>query len=174
MLADIVMDKLVEESKDPDAEIEALWNRMFKELFALRHPADRTYYRLRHHATQKREFCCFFDGSYLREEDWLLGRYVLTLADGRKVTHDVLYGENVSHADIDWNPPRERDTDARRGRGELAAVAYSTLPVRQGDRTTYEIAIEIPKGSKVVSCVFEPAKGQPKDAVVQDRIEGLL
>ncbi len=172
VLADIVMDKLVEESPDPDAEIDELWMRMFRELFAVRHPVGKNYFRIRHYATQKREFRCFFDGFYLKKGDWLLGRYVLTLADGKQVTQDVWYGENVSHADVNWNPPREWDTDARDGRGELAAVAYSTIPMRKGDKTWYEIAIEIPENAKVVSCVFEPAAGLAKDAVVFEPLSG--
>ena len=165
ILADLVMNRLVEESRDPDAEIDALWMKMFETLFDKAHPAGRNYCRIRHHATKPRDFRYFHDGNYIKREEWTLGRYELTLDDGQKVVQTVVYGENVSRADQDWNPPREWDTDARRGREALAEVAWSTLPRRIGAKTEYEIAVELPAGRRVTNCAFVPSKGLTADAV---------
>lgn len=157
VLADIVFNKLVEESADPDADKDAIWNEMFRILFRLRYSDGANYAFIRHSTAAVREFKYFCDGTYINREEWRLGDYRVTLDSGEVLTVPVIYGENISRADQNWNPGRMYDADAAEARESLAEVAYTAFPVRDGERTSYIFGFEIPAGSAVRAIEFVPA-----------------
>lgn len=156
VLADIVFNKLVEESPDPDADIDAIWNKMFKTLFDLRYSDGGNYAFIRHSTTIEHDFKCFCDGTYIKRDEWKLGDYRVTLDNGSVISVPVVYGENISKTNQNWNPERMYDADARASRETLAEMAYTTLPVRDGDRTEYIFGFDIPAGTSVAKIEFIP------------------
>lgn len=156
VLADIVFNKLVEESHDPDAEVDAIWDKMFKTLFDLRYSDGKNYAFIKHTTTAERDFKCFCDGFYIKREEWKLGDYRVTFDNGSVVTVPVVYGENISKSNQNWKTERMYDTDARVSRETLAEIAYTTLPVRNGGRTEYIFGFEIPAGRSIAKIEFAP------------------
>lgn len=163
ILADLAYGALMEASPDPDAERPELWRRMFRSLFERRlaaSPAGTKHLFLRHATETRMDYRHFVDGFYIKDETYKLGDYRVRLADGAEVVAPVLYGLNISNDSLPWELPRPYDTDAADGNAPLAEVAYSTLPVRLGDKTEYIMAVDLPAGAEVASVAFEPAPGR--------------
>ena len=163
ILADLAYDALMEASPDPDAERPELWGQMFRSLFERRlaaSPAGARHLFIRHATSVRMDYRYFVDGFYIKDETYRLGEYRVRLADGSEVVAPVLYGLNISNDSLPWERPRPYDTDAADGNQALAEVAYSTLPVRLGDRTEYIMAIDLPAGAEVSSVTFLPAPGR--------------
>ena len=160
VLADLAFCRILEDAADPDADRPALWRKMFRTLFDLRHGDGRRRLYIRHATDADMGYRHFVDGYYIDEKEWKLGDYEITFADGSKLRAPVLYGLNISKAGQDWNPPRPHDCDTHAGNGCLAEVAYTTLPVEVGGHTEYIFGVDIPDGAEVTSVSYVPLPGR--------------
>lgn len=158
VLADIVFNRLVEESPDPDGEHAAIWKTMFRTLFDLRYGDGKNRLFIRHATEAEFEYRYFVDGYYIDEKTYKLGDYEVMLKDGSVITAPVIYGLNISKAKQDWNPPRDYDCDCYPGNPSLAEVAFTTLPVESDGRTEYIFGIDLPDNAEVASVRYIPLK----------------
>ena len=165
LLADLAFGALLDRTADPDKNREALWDEAFRSLFDLRYGDHRKRLYIRHATSLSKPYRYFVDGRYIDEKEDGLGAYVITLKDGRQFKAPVLYGYNISCDKREWNPDRPHDTDAYSGMNELAETAYTTLPVRLGERTEYLFGIDLPEDGEVMSCVYRPARGHEDETV---------
>lgn len=109
-----------------------------------------------HTTDHKIDYKVFYDGVFIEDEKYLLGRYRITYTDGEKTYLDVKYGTNISCKHYD-----KELTD-----GGFAEVSYSTLPIRFKDGFAYETVYEDPHPEKAVRSIeYIPQGGKENISV---------
>ena len=101
----------------------------------------------------------FYDGFFIVHEDYDMGSYKITFADGSELAVPIEYGLNISSDEVEWDC-----TDHK-----LPEVSLTTMPrrIESAGRTVtaYEFIVET-KGSPITSIVYHP-NPERKDARAQ-------
>ena len=165
VLADLAFAAFLDQTDDSDGNREMLRERAFRSLFELRYGDGKSRFYILHSTAFSKPYRPFTDRRRINGKEDELGAYVITLKDGRQFKTPVVYGFNVSSSRQNWNPPRPSGNDIHDGLDPLAEVAYTTLPVRNGERTAFLFGIWIPEGSEVMSCVYRPFAGHEEEKI---------
>ena len=110
------------------------------------------------HTTEGRvPFEWVWDGTFITDEKYLLGRYELTYTDGTVAYLPVRYGSHIGCA-------TQKKTI---GNTEFTQLVYGVLPVSYGERYAYRTVYEDPHPEKPLSSVrYLPTEGR-EDAAVE-------
>ncbi len=69
--------------------------------FILKYSKDKKYISVCHTTDHYMPFRSFYDGDFVKEEDYHMGDYVVEYADGSSMTEPVIYGKNISNCKLD-------------------------------------------------------------------------
>ncbi|MCD9024231.1 family 20 glycosylhydrolase [Cohnella silvisoli] len=148
----------------------ALAEQAFADLFRYknRDVLSGAHIEITYATTFKRDYAWFFDGTFIEPDKDYLGDYKITFEDGSVITHPVKYGENISHFDRSWTTRMSDEFDVYEFDRSLIEVSYTTLPVREGSQTYYQIVLGNPfPEKKLVSLEFMPKKDLDACVIVQ-------
>ncbi len=127
-----------------------LRQKVFEELYR-KHYGNRSGYIEVTHTTKKHiPYKVFYDGEFIENEIYDMGKYRLTYTDGTVENFDVRYGQNIA-SDTLWQA-FEEEFNPTVGVAEdaLGEVSYSTVPQQQNGRTVYRTAFRNPHPQKSV------------------------
>jgi len=94
--------------------------------------------RVLHTTNLRVSYDYFYDGVFIEDEKFLMGRYELTYTDGTKAELPVKFGTHIGHC----QSPGEED------QLELFQCSAGTLPRRMGENIVYECTYEDPHPDK--------------------------
>jgi hexosaminidase len=109
-----------------------------------------SYIEVTHTANYNIDYKEFADGTFIDNEFYRLGDYVLVYEDGTEASIPVIYGLNISKKDVSWTRSMEEAHDVYKIDRLLTEVASTTLPVRIGDATYYKFTFRNPHPEKTV------------------------
>ena len=123
---------------------------------------DKKYITVTHNTNHEIAYFWFVDGDFVKDENYYMGDYVVTYADGTTHKEPVLYGENISNE----NHNIHADTSA------LIEVSGTTSAIEVDGKTYYKWTFENPYGDKKIEDIkfvssgkFEGAKVYTKEIV---------
>ncbi len=100
-----------------------------------------------HTTDAKIKYGCFYDGVFIEDEKYLLGKYEIRYADGKVSYLPVKYGTNIS----------SKSFENYMNSGNLREVACTTLPEKYGEGFVYRAVYENPNpDGKIVSISYLP------------------
>ena len=113
------------------------------------------------HTTQKSiPYKVFYDGVFIEDEIYRMGKYVLTYTDGTVAEFPVVYGTNIASDKLGQTEEGEVDPTLGVAEAALYEVSYSTVPMGDGKRTVYRTAFKNPHPEKQVgSFVYHAENG---------------
>ncbi len=115
-----------------------------------------------HATTGRMAYKTFYDGVFIEDEVYNIGRYELTYADGTIAYLPVRYGTNITCAQID-NPYAST---------AFREVSYTTMPERHGAQLYYACAYENPHPDKQISGFrYLPYAGKEDFPVLIQRVD---
>ena len=134
-----------------DAHYEEVCQKVFEELFTWNYglPINRAdkYIEVIHTTSKPETYIEFADGIYViggdkYEKDYHIGDYHIEYADGTVQTAPIIQGEHIATQDVKWygaemsksDPINYPGSSGERMDDRVAEVAYSTLPLRIGDK----------------------------------------
>lgn len=109
----------------------------------LKMTAEKKYIKVDHTTDFHMPYHIFYDGDYVVEEDYHIGDYVISYADGTLHREPVLYGENISNMNLDRNTVT----------GALIEASGMTVPKAYDGKTYYKWIFENPYPDKVIADV---------------------
>lgn len=141
----------------------ALWSRDYDspDLFDLRKRTFEALYR-RHfgdlknyievtHTTKKHiPYRVFYDGTFIEDDVYRMGHYLLTYTDGTTAEFAVKYGLNISSDSLGKRLTEEYDPTVGVAEDALGEISYSAIPTQMDDRTFYRTAFCDPYPEKTI------------------------
>lgn len=102
----------------------------------------------------------FYDGVFIEDEIYHMGKYRLTYTDGTQADFDVKYGTNISSSTLGKVSEQEKDPTLGVAESSLGEVSYSTMPQYLDGRMVYRTAFKNPFPEKAVrSFTYIPENG---------------
>ena len=149
------------------AQLNDLMTRAFDEAYLLHY--GRTdggdYIEVTHTTKQNIPYKVFYDGVFIEDEKYHMGKYVLTYTDNSTAEFEVKYGTNISSDSIPCTLGVDADNiDPTLSVAEsaLGEISYSTVPRSINGRTWYRTAFKNPHPEKTVSSFeYVPENGEP-------------
>ena len=134
-----------------DAQYEEVCQKVFEELFTWNYglPINRAdkYIEVIHTTSKPETYIEFADGIYViggdkYEQDYHIGDYHIEYADGTVQTAPIFQGEHIATQDVKWygaemsksDPINYPGSSGERMDDRVSEVAYSTMPIRIGDK----------------------------------------
>ena len=103
----------------------------------------------------------FYDGEFIEDAVYSMGKYLLTYADGTTAEFPVVYGTNIASSKLGNSKDKEADPTVGVAEGALREVSYSTIPFNMDGRTVYRTAFKNPHPEKEVqSFTYLPVNGE--------------
>lgn len=140
-------------------DVNRVMTRAFDEAYRL-HFGDTQnggYIEVTHTTKQHIPYKVFYDGVFIEDEKYHMGRYVLTYSDGDTAEFEVKYGTNIASDSIECTlgyDGTEQTPELSVAESALGEVSYSTVPRAINGRTWYRTAFKNPHPEKTV-CAFE-------------------
>ena len=123
---------------------------------------DKKYITVTHTTNHNIPYRAFYDGDFVKEEDYYMGDYIVTYADETTHAEPVYYGENISNENVDITKPS----------GALNEVSGMSYASKIDKKTYYTWTFENPYGDKEIKDInfvssgkFEGAKVYTKEIV---------
>ena len=102
----------------------------------------------------------FYDGVFIEDEVYRMGKYRLTYTDGTTAEFEVKYGTNIGSSRLMSVSEGEKDPTLGVAEGALGELSYSTVPSFVDGRTVYRTAYRNPHPEKSVeSFAYIPENG---------------
>ena len=118
--------------------------------FILKQKENKKYIEICHHTDYFVPHTYFYDGDFVKEEDYHIGNYLITYNDGTIAKEPVIYGKNIASKKL--NPKEYTD--------ELLNVTGATVAELCGDEMYYRWIFENPCPDKEISDIsFEAQEG---------------
>lgn len=111
---------------------------------------DKKYITITHATDHEIAYRTFWDGDFVKDEDYHMGDYVIEFADGTTHKQPALYGENISNI--------ETDTDTFSG--GLAEVSGLTVAEKCDGKTYYKWTFENPYPDKEIKDIKFVSSGK--------------
>ncbi len=124
---------------------------------------------LEHYTTRLFQWGFFYDGKYIKPEEYCLGSYLVTFRDGSHCELPVCYGQNIGSGDVAWTRQEADNMDTWRFDESLPELSYSTLPVKADGVTFYRTDFQLPQPASEVSAVEFRPKGDSIRVVFRRR-----
>ena len=139
-------------SRDYDsAELGALTQRAFEECYR-KHYGDLGGCVEVTHTTKKYiPYKVFYDGVFIEDEVYHMGKYRLTYTDGTTAEFDVKYGTNIGSDRLMQVVDGDKDPTIGVAEGSLGELSYSTIPSFLEGRTVFRTAYRNPHPEKAVA-----------------------
>lgn len=103
----------------------------------------------------------FYDGVFIEDEVYHMGKYRLTYTDGTTAEFDVRYGTNIASDRLMHVVDGEKDPTLGVAEGSLGELSYSTVPSLLDGRTVFRTAFRNPCPDKAVaSFAYIPEGGE--------------
>ena len=139
-----------------DSMLGEVMTRAFDEAYALHYPGirDGGYIEVVHTTKQNIPYKVFYDGVFIEDEKYHMGRYVLTYTDKSTAEFEVKYGTNIAFDGIPCalgDDSQEIDPTLSVAESALGEVSYSTVPRSADGRTWYRTAFKNPHPEKTIS-----------------------
>ena len=100
--------------------------------FILNYSKDKKYINVCHTTDHYMPYCSFLDGDFVKEEEYRIGDYVVTYADGSTMVEPVIYGKNISNNKLDID----------KHKGAICNVSGATITEAFGDEMYYNWMFE--------------------------------
>lgn len=149
-------------SRDYDtAELENLTARAFDECYRKHFGALRGHIEVVHTTEKYIPYKVFYDGVFIEDEIYHMGKYRLTYTDGTTAEFEVKYGTNIGSARLMNVTEGEKDPTLGVAEGTLGELSYSTIPSFVDGKTVYRTAYRNPHPEKAVrSFEYIPENGE--------------
>lgn len=139
-----------------DSMLGEVMTRAFDEAYALHYPGirDGGYIEVVHTTKQNIPYKVFYDGVFIEDEKYHMGRYVVTYTDKSTAEFEVKYGTNIAFDGIPCalgDDSQEIDPTLSVAESALGEVSYSTVPRSADGRTWYRTAFKNPHPEKTIS-----------------------
>lgn len=146
--------------------LDELTERAFEECYRMHYGDLSGYIEVTHTTDKFIKYKVFYDGVFIEDDIYHMGKYLLTYTDGDTAEFEVKYGTNISSSSL---TEKEREADPTVGVSEKALweVSYSTVPSVQNGRTFYRTAFKNPHPEKKVkSFEYIPENGDVEISAV--------
>lgn len=102
----------------------------------------------------------FYDGVFIEDEIYHMGKYLLTYTDGTTAEFEVKYGTNIASGNLWKVHGRENDPAIGLSESTIGEVCYSAVPSNVNGRAFYRTAFKNPHPEKAVrSFEYIPENG---------------
>ncbi len=160
-----------------DDRYEELLTLCFEELYRYKYRKllKKPHFEIVHGTTVQRPYQ-FISSVPLQNEKDTIGQYAVTWEDGSQCRIPIVYGLNIAHKDRTWtrrfrDPAvcRDAEADAYEVDTTLLSLSYSTLPLRRGEDTFFQMLAENPYPDKTIRSVALEKKEDvgPGDIILQ-------
>ncbi len=134
-----------------DRDTGDMYKLCFEEAYRLCHDSLKHPLTITHTTSHTIPYEPAWDGVFITDEKYLLGRYHLSYSDGTEATLPVRYGSHIGNSDF-------RDAIDNT---EFRQLAYGVLPLAYRDGFAYRVLYEDPHPDKeLLSIVYKPAEGR--------------
>ncbi len=134
------------------SDLNQLRTRAFDEAYLLHYgnTANGGFIEVTHTTDLNIPYKVFYDGVFIEDEKYHMGRYRLTYSDGDTAEFEVKYGTNISNDSIPCSLGENDEADPALSVAEsaLGEVSYSTIPRAIDGRTWYKTAFKNPHPEK--------------------------
>lgn len=140
----------------PDREL--LDRRLMKENYRRQYKGKKHLIRVVHNTDRFVPYKPFWCGIFIEDEQYLMGNYVATYADGTTASFPVKLGTNITVGSSDVEA--EFDPDTCSENSHYREVSGSTLPILENGEMFYECGFENPYPEKqIVDFSYHPLPG---------------
>lgn len=147
----LVMSAYAMWSRDYDSNgLEELMTSTFRECYRKHFGNLDGYIEVTHTTEKYIPYKVFYDGVFIEDELYRMGKYLLTYTDGTTAEFDVKYGTNIATDRLMKLSEREKDPAVGVGESSMCELCYSAIPFEEKGRTFFRTAFKNPHPEKPV------------------------
>lgn len=121
-----------------------------------------------HTTDYKKDYCLFYDGVFIVDEDWLLGHHVVKYADGTEAKLPVIYGYNIRSSEVDCESEDAYQVNLRIDNLEPIGASY---PYWKDGKVWYRTAYVNPHPEKDIASIDFISKEKEQINVIRKDVE---
>lgn len=150
-------------------DLNSVMTRVFDEAYRLHfgNVKGGGYIEVTHTTAMNIKYKVFYDGIFIEDELYHMGKYVLTYDDGGTAQFEVVYGKNISCDSIPCQLGKDSasvDPTLSVAESALGEVCYCAIPRSVNGRTWYRTAFKNPHPEKKIRAFeYVPDNGQTVD-----------